>query len=86
MEEAEIYLLKEDDVMKILKTVELCCKRKVKLTATLVDPITWAARLTIAEAAEILDRGIDVKKFIPAEHDFYGIIQNILFKEDGNVY
>jgi len=79
-ENLEIYLLKADSVITLLNILKKCCPIPRPLVSTMEKPLlkVWAAKLTISEAADVLDKGIDVSKFDSDKHDPHGIIQNKL--------
>lgn len=80
MADKEIYLLISEnaDILGILNVVKQCCPDEPRVVPVFNNPPTWAVKLTIDKAADILDKGLDVNKFIPEEHDPDGAIQKRL--------
>ena len=81
--EMEIYLLKADSIVAVLDVLRLYCFDGRTAIPTQEKPISrvWAVKLTISEAANILDQGIDVSRFDASKHDPHGIIQHQLHQK-----
>ena len=77
MAEMKIYLLGNESIVEVLNALMLCCEDR-RRAVPCINPISWAAKLTIAEAADVLDAGIDVNEFIVNQHDPHGLIRSKL--------